>query len=66
MTKTVQGVCSCHGRNSNCTICNGTGRRELVACRRCSGTGKEGSADCLDCRGQGWRDIDQADPFDNQ
>jgi hypothetical protein len=55
--------CSCQGRNSACVLCGGTGRRRMKACQRCKGTGEEGGKKCLDCRGEGWRDLDQLDPF---
>jgi hypothetical protein len=64
MTNEIQGgkvvvACSCKGRNSNCVMCDGTGKRFRKACRRCGGSGKEGpTATCLDCRGDGYREVD--------
>lgn len=61
--KTVTVDCVCKGRTSECVMCGGRGTRQMKACRRCEGTGDEGGKPCLDCRGQGFRDIDQLDPF---
>ena len=64
MAETTKEVaCSCHGRNSQCVLCGGSGKRRMKACQRCKGTGNEGGKPCLDCRGEGWRELDQIDPF---